>query len=479
MAIHCVSPMRPPSLSGMNEDEDEFRELLRAFLEGQTDIDPSKLASAAGLPSNPALLAHLMEQLKKAMDRPGDDIDWSLAAEQAASIAAAGMVVTLPEERQAIERAFDIAELWLDEVTDLDRSTRAPLVMGRREWTSATIDVWTQFAEPVANSIARALTEALSAAAPEELDGILPGAERIMRNVGGTLFAMQLGQVVGRLSTEVLSGGDIGIPLFEESQAAILPQNAVAFGQSLELPDDQVQLWVATRELAHTRLFRHARWLRLQLVTAITDYSRGISIDTERLQDVALELDPANPESLRDALQSGALIPPRTEAQELALARLETTLALVEGWVDVVTAAATRRLPSAPAIAEAIRRRRATGGPAEQALAALVGLELRPRRLREAAAMWQAVTDAVGPAARDTLWSHPDLAPRPEDIDDPQALIARLTGGLPEQDEMDRALEDLLGGGTGLDGGAEDGTGGASREDGASPGADDQDSPER
>jgi len=433
----------------MDEDEDEFREMLRAFLDGQTDVDPSKLASAAGLPNNPALIAQLMQQLKNAMDQQGDGINWTISAEQAAAIASAGMVVTLPEERATIERAFDIAELWLDEATDLDRSAAAPIVMGRKEWTTATIDVWTQFAEPVANSIARALTDALSAAAPEDLGGMLPGAERIMRNIGGTLFAMQLGQVVGRLSTEVLSGGDIGIPLFEESQAAILPQNAIAFGQSLELPDDQVQLWVATRELAHTRLFRHARWLRLQLITAITDYSRGISIDTERLSDVAMELDPENPESLREALQSGALIPPRTEAQQLALARLETTLALVEGWVDVVTASATKRLPSSPAIAEAIRRRRATGGPAEQALAALVGLELRPRRLREAAAMWQAVTDAVGPVARDTLWSHPDLAPRPEDIDDPQALIARLTGGTPELDDMDRALEDLLGGGTG------------------------------
>jgi hypothetical protein len=74
-----------------------------------------------------------------------------------------------------------------------------------------------------------------------------------------------------------------------------------------------------------------------------------------------------------------------------------------------------------------------------------VGLELRPRRLREAAAMWQAVTDAVGAEKRDDLWSHPDLVPTPADIDDPQALIARLTAGTPELDDIDRAIEDLLG----------------------------------
>jgi putative hydrolase len=119
-------------------------------------------------------------------------------------------------------------------------------------------------------------------------------------------------------------------------------------------------------------------------------------------------------------------------------------LALIEGWVDVVTAEATKRLPSSAAIAETVRRRRASGGPAESAFATLVGLELRPRRLREAAAMWQAVTDAVGNDARDELWSHPDLVPTGEDIDDPSTLIARITAKEPAPDDVDQAIEDLL-----------------------------------
>ena len=92
-----------------------------------------------------------------------------------------------------------------------------------------------------------------------------------------------------------------------------------------------------------------------------------------------------------------------------------------------------------------MRRRRASGGPAESAFATLVGLELRPRRLREAAALWQRVTDAVGNSARDDLWSHPDLVPQGEDIDDPTALIARITATEVQPDDIDRAIEDLLG----------------------------------
>ena len=95
-----------------------------------------------------------------------------------------------------------------------------------------------------------------------------------------------------------------------------------------------------------------------------------------------------------------------------------------------------------------VRRRRAVGGPAEQALGSLVGLELRPRRLREAAAMWRAVTDAVGAGDRDALWDYPDLMPTSEDIDDPAALVERLQararGDEPQRDAMDDALEALL-----------------------------------
>jgi putative hydrolase len=105
---------------------------------------------------------------------------------------------------------------------------------------------------------------------------------------------------------------------------------------------------------------------------------------------------------------------------------------------------ATQRLPKAGAIAETVRRRRASGGPAESAFATLVGLELRPRRLREAAALWTAITEEVGAEARDALWFHPDLVPGSADLDDPSALLARLKSPTPEFDEMDQALEDLL-----------------------------------
>jgi len=417
--------------------------MLREFLAGNTNIDPAQLASAAGLPNDPEVVSQLMAQLQNAMQSSEDGVNWGLALEQAKGLASRTTVVSLPAERSQLEQAFHVAALWLDEVTYVSELTSEPRLMSRSEWVIASMAVWTQLAEPVATSIANSLADVLQQHAPEEMNEIMQGASQLMRNVGGTLFAMQLGQVVGQLSTEVVSGGDVGIPLLDEQQAALIPQNVAAFGAGLDIPIDQVQLYLAVRELAHARLFRHAKWLRLQLLSSITEFARGIRIDTERLEALAEDFDPANPEELREAMQSGALIPPKSDEQLVALARLETMLALIEGWVDVVTADASSRLPRVDAIAETVKRRRASGGPAESAFATLVGLELRPRRLREAAQMWRTVTDAVGAEKRDELWSQPDLIPSSADIDDPSALIARISG-ISVQDDIDQAIEDLL-----------------------------------
>ncbi len=431
--------------------DDDFQEMLRKLLSGEGQIDPSQLAGAAGLPNDPAFVANLMSQLQRAAQSGGDGIDFSATAERATAIAREGGHAVDPVASQAADQAFQVAALWLDEVTTVAELTATPSLYTREQWAKATVPVWTQIAEPVAFSIADALTEAIDQRAPEELKAMLGDVSKAMRGVGGALFAIQLGQVVGQLSKEVVSGGDVGVPLLDEQVAALLPQNVAEFAEGLDVSEDEVRIYLAVRELAHARLFRSARWLRLHIISSITDYARGIHIPFDRVEELAADIDPTNQEQLRDALASGALIPPRTPEQDAALARLETMLALVEGWVDTVTAAATVRLPKSGAIAEMVRRRRAAGGPAESAFATLVGLELRPRRLREAAAMWQRVTDELGAEQRDALWSHFDLVPTSDDVDAPDALVARLRNPAQteEDDAFDKALEDLLNDATG------------------------------
>ncbi|NLB46938.1 MAG: zinc-dependent metalloprotease [Microbacteriaceae bacterium] len=441
--------------AGQPDDEslNDLQRMLNEMLSGSgtagAQFDPAMFAQAAGLPGDAAALQGLFATLQQAMQNPSGDIDWSVARRTAIDVASQGSNTGDPA---AAERAFSVASLWLDEVTELGATPDAPRTLTRVEWVQQTIDTWISLAEPVAQSIARALTDAVSGQLPEEMQRAVGGFAPMLKSVAGALFATQLGQIIGKLSNEVVAGGDVGIPLFEgpgREGGVLIPSGVATFAEGLEQDADAVNLFLATRELAHARWFRHTRWLRLHLISAITDYARGMHINTMQIEELARDLDPSDTEAMQQLVSSGALIPPRTPEQDAAHERLETMLALIEGWVDVVTDDAVSRIPGHTAIAEMVRRRRAAGGPAEHAFSTLVGLELRPRRMREAAAMWRLVAERGGVERRDALWAHPDLLPSAEELDHPARLLERLglAGEQPEDapaDEFDRALAELL-----------------------------------
>jgi putative hydrolase len=177
----------------------------------------------------------------------------------------------------------------------------------------------------------------------------------------------------------------------------------------------------------------HVPWLRQRVLGTVEEYARGIKMDFSAIEEAAQGLDPmalADPSKLEEILSQGAFEPQTTPEQKQALERLETLLALIEGWVEtVVTDALGERLPGVAAMSETLRRRRATGGPAEQTFATLVGLELRPRKVREAATLWRRLTDDASIDVRDGVWAHPDLLPDSSDVDNPAAFIDGVIGG--------------------------------------------------
>jgi len=438
------------------EPEDDFQEMLRRMLGGGAGgIDPAEFERMTGMSFDPAMLAGAMQQLQGAFaaaQAGGDAIPWDQATRQALHIANQDGLSVTAGQKTDLDGALAVARLWLGEATTVPELVAAPRTVTRGQWVEQTFPVWRELSEPVATGMTDALMASLVEQTPEDMREMVQGAGRLMRTIGGSLFAAQLGQVIGRLSTEVIAGGDVGIPLLPAGEAVIVPQNFADFGRDLEIGQDQLALYLGVRELAHARLFRHAKWLRLQVTSLVAEVARGYRFDPAQFEQIATTFDPAHPEQFRQAIESGALLPPRTEQQEQALARLESLLATIEGWVEVVTADATARLPRAEAIAETVRRRRAVGGPAEEALGTLVGLRLRPRRLREAAAMWRAVTDAVGVEARDALWDYPDFMPTSADIDNPHALISRIKdrqhdrGDETPVDEIDDAIARILAG---------------------------------
>ncbi|WP_435770875.1 zinc-dependent metalloprotease [Nocardioides sp. SYSU DS0651] len=351
-------------------------------------------------------------------------------------------------DQDRVADAVRLADHWLDTATGFASGVSTTAAWSRAEWLAETQPVWKVLVEPVA---ARSVTS-LGSGLPEEMKAAAGPLIGIMGQAVGAMLATQIGQGLGALAGEVLTASDIGLPLGAHGKAALVVSNVSAFADGLDVSEDDVVLYLALREAAHQRLFAHVPWLREHLIGAVTDYARGLEINAQQIQDRVQEqlrgIDPTNLESMQGLLEGGLFDPPQTEAQTAALARLEIALALVEGWVDEVVSQATEeRMPAAAKLREAVRRRRAAGGPAEQTFAALVGLELRPRRLRDASTLWGGLRARSGQEARDGVWMHPDLLPTAADLDDPLTFRAEATA--PEElsaDEFDAELRKLLDG---------------------------------
>jgi putative hydrolase len=179
-----------------------------------------------------------------------------------------------------------------------------------------------------------------------------------------------------------------------------------------------------------------------------------MDFDTSGMEAKLRDIDVSNPSAIQEAMAGGLFDPEPSAAQKAALEKLEVTLALVEGWVDeVVSQATAERMPAAAKLQETVRRRRAAGGPAEQTFATLVGLELRPRRLRDASVLWGSLRTRQGAEARDGVWMSPHLLPTAADLDDPLGFREdSVAPGELSEDEFDAGLRDLLDGGDGTDG---------------------------
>ena len=398
---------------------------------------------------NPNDLGAAFQQLGQMLSFDGGPVNWELAKDIARQTVVAEPVEGKSKdrsvsaaERSAVAEAVRLADLWLDSSTEFPSGAGTAVAWSRAEWIEATLPVWKDLVDPVAERVGNAMGGVL----PEEMQAMAGPLMGVMRSMGGAMFGTQIGQALGALAAEVVGSTDVGLPLAPAGKAALLPQNVAEFGEGLAVPADEVRLYLALREAAHQRLFAHVPWLRAHLFGAVEAYARGIKVDTSRMEELAGQLDPSNPEALQEALASGLLQPEDTPEQKAALARLETALALVEGWVDaVVHSAAEPHLPQAGALRETVRRRRAAGGPAEQTFATLVGLELRPRRLRDASRLWASLADARGVEGRDALWQHPDMLPTAADLDDPDGFVHRDTAGGDEGGFDFDALDKLLG----------------------------------
>lgn len=438
------------AVGGGDRDEEKLRRLLEEIMGGPlpeealAGLDLGQLAQQMHLPDDPEQLraaARQMQQMFGGQGMPGmpgmpqgDDtsrINWPMVTHLAKQVmdgtarvpgadaprGTTGDPSPTAEQKQRIEEAAHVAQMWLAPVLAVDVPRQSLEVWGRGTWLHRTQERWKGIVEPVATHMSSAIGEALSAqlGQMEQMPTAMPGdPAAMMERMGGTMFAMQFGMAIGELARETIGTTDLGLPLGPGAPALIAP-NVEDLITEHDLEPAGARIFLAAREIAHAALFQAAPWLPKALISAIEDYARGVTLDLDALDEMVRGLDMSDLSALQARRPEQMFTFTRRPSQERALEELATTLALVEGWVDHVTTRALRgRLPQLDALRELWRRRRVSGSPAEETLASTIGIAVRPRLAREALAWWDSVLATEGEAGRERVWEHPDLLPSAE-----------------------------------------------------------------
>lgn len=471
------NPNDPNSPNNPNNPASFDPQQLAQFMR-QMGIDPNTVIPGGIEGLSPQAFQVMMQQAAFVMRSSSGPVNWPLAQQLIRQKAWGEGDPQLSAAQAAQARQYlQVADLWLDAVTDIAPVASERKAWRRSDWADETLDTWKIIVEPVAENVQRAFKAAMAEQAKhfesldetdfehlsqhpqfqllqqlggapgvEGLKAMLSQSEGLMAELSSATFSMHIGRALGELSHAALGSTDVGVPGAKDPVTALVLPNVDAFAAGFEIPVDEVRQFLALRECAHARLFASVPWLKAEFLAAIRAYAGAISIDTDAIREALGQLDLADQEALQEALTGRLFKPQPSELQLAQLAKLEWLLALIEGWVETVTFEAARAyLPSAAQLREIMRRRRIDGSPAEQVLAQLIGLQLRPVQARNAAHLWE-LLGAEGVAARDAFWQHPDLAPSAAELAKPADFLENRRLQAAVETSIDAELSSLLDG---------------------------------
>ncbi len=395
-------------------------------------------------------------------------VNWDVATKMALQIAAADDRDPTPEEEARAQRAWEVAEHWLDAGELPNPTTSGRLVVaGRAEWAQLALRSIRPMIEPIADANVRAMTELaaeqfsaddvaaqLREMGMEGMEAMLGNFDpsqmgQMMRPMAAHMSGVQAGQVVGQLATQLLGQYDLGIPTAPSSDCFHLAHNVTDTFAGYDLDATEIDVVLALNEGAYRRLYAAIPWLEGHIHRLVAQFAQGTKVDAEALAQMAQELmedvDLEDPASLERAQRRAAEFRFQpTPEQQRVLERLQGVTALVGAWARAeARRAAGDRIPSLGRIEEVLKRRRATQGDGEQALAQLLGLDLRPDDETIGEAFVAYVEETAGPQALRAALAHPENLPTSDELAEPARWLARTTDApLPEGMEVAEETED-------------------------------------
>ncbi|MFN2320482.1 MAG: zinc-dependent metalloprotease [Dermatophilaceae bacterium] len=347
---------------------------------------------------------------------PASYVDWSFAKATGARLVQAGPSVSVGEAREAVDEIRRLAAESVDPVAETSRMhapgvAPAPLIIDRPSWIGVNADSMSALLDPVFAEVMRT-RDATPSPVAASIGGKVTGAE------AGALLAFLASKVLGQY--DLAPGGTPTLLL--------VAPNMVQIGRELQVDETDFRRWVCMHEETHRVQFTAVPWLREHMIARARTLAAEMAPDPESIQDKAAQLLTRLPEAFSG--QGGGLADLFTtpETRE-KVAELTAVMSLLEGHADVVMdEVGPAVIPSVDEIRRKFTKRRQGQGAVDKLLRRLLGLDAKMRQYRDGAVFVRGVVDTVGWDGFNAVWTSPETLPKPLEISDPAAWVARVHG---------------------------------------------------
>ncbi|MDR3127757.1 MAG: zinc-dependent metalloprotease [Bifidobacteriaceae bacterium] len=358
---------------------------------------------------------------------------------------------------------FLAASLWIDSISDITpKDSLESNIYSRIQFINLMAPTIISLVYPIANKFSDELTRITKDKFSENgmpnfgimsgnFSSIISGNNsdpaKIVRSIGIVAFTMQIGQVVGNLALNANTSTDLGICLLDNNKLGLLPNNIKNYARTIDIPEENVAQYFVLKESARVRLFNSSKWLKTYLQSIIENYARSITINTDLLEE---QMDKMQQQNISPFMNNGAIHSvfdlTKNNKQDIELQKIELVLALIEAWVNIVCEqAGIAHIDNIMKLLE-MSKREFTEGKTLQPLTSTIGIKVSPGIYNKAHKLIALILSQKGSLGRDAIWSHPDMLPTIEALDNPLDYInGKLNiANKPGSPDWDNEFSDLL-----------------------------------
>lgn len=299
---------------------------------------------------------------------------------------------------------------------------RTPLataeLVERPAWVRANLD-----------GLGSVIERPLSAYAEKASGGALGSG---ISRIGGFLLAVEMGGLLGYLSTRVLAQyymvlGSKKPGADKPARLLFVRPNLVATQHKLGVQTHEFLRWITFHEVTHAVQFSACTWLNAELDRLIDEYVKRLTEHVDQLKGSRLAQSLRDPRAFIERLRSGSLSELLVTPEERVLiSRAQAIMSLIEGHAEhVMHVLGKRELKSYGRLARMSAERRRRSAP-ERLLQRLLGLELKIRQYEQGRRFVDAVVRKNGIETLNLAWQKPENLPSLDEIGRPQSWLKRV-----------------------------------------------------